>query len=286
MSETTKKQHYIPRFYLRNFSNDNKRIYQYDLSTDNSSIVPINSICYYNYLYEFKDENDKLLDSNLIENILSKWEAEFSNVINSIKNKAKNKRNCKTRCFLTSKEKDFLAFFISLQAQRDPYYIKEIEDKLEEKWGDVLEKNSCRNIALMVSLPIYRPFNDIKNHKIISRFKTIRDMSFIIGFTDNDVFFTGDNPVTLIYENNPDDAEEVIFPLASNLVLYMQKMEKSKANFRNRLYRMDKDSINYMNEITISTCERWIFSKNTFNDKDYNLIRKLKKLKLSKHQIN
>lgn len=286
MPQITKKQHYIPRFYLRNFSNNNKMIYQYDVSTDNSSFVSINSICYQNYLYEFKDENDELIYCNWIENILSKWEKEFSIIINSIKNKAKNKRNCKTRCFLTSKEKDFLAFFISLQSQRGSYYIKEIENKLEEKWGDVLEKNSCRNAALIASLPIYKPFNEVKDHKIISTFKTLRNMSFIIGFTDNGVFFTSDNPITMIYENNPNDIEEVIFPLASNLVLYMLKMEKSKANFKNRLYPMDENNINYINNVTISRCTRWIFSKNTFNDKDYNRIKKFKKYQLSKHQMN
>ncbi len=264
MTKITKKQHFIPRFYLKNFSDNGKTMYRYDKATENIASVSINSVCYQDNLYEFKDENDNLLYCNLIENILSTWEHEFSIVINSIKNKAKDKRNCKTNCFLTSKEKEFLSFFITVQNYRDPYYINELEEKFEQTWGDVLEKNSCRNAALIESLPLYKSIDEVKDHKIISLFKILRNMSFIIGFTNNDTFFTSDNPITMIYDTNPNDIEEVTFPLTSNLVLYMFKTEKSPKSFKNKLYCMDKDNINYINKLTISRCTRWIFSKVPF----------------------
>lgn len=266
MAEITKKQHFIPRFYLKNFSDNGKTMYRYDKSTGNIASVSINSACYQDYLYEFKDENDNLCYCNLIENKLSKWEHEFSIVINSIKNKAKDKRNCKTNCFLTSNEKDILSMFIAIQNYRYPYYLKELEGKYEQEWGDVLEKNSCRNAALIYSLPLYKSFYEVKKHEIISLFKILRNMSFIIGFTNNDTFFTSDNPIIMLYENNPNDIVEVTFPLTYNLVLYMFKTEKSPKSFKNKLCCIDKENINTINNHTISRSTRWIFSKVPFGE--------------------
>ena len=70
--EITVKQHYIPQFYFRNFSEDQKRIYQINLKEITSSkLVPIESICFKKNLYELRDDNDEYIHRNMIENKLS-----------------------------------------------------------------------------------------------------------------------------------------------------------------------------------------------------------------------
>ncbi len=266
MAEITKKQHFIPRFYLKNFSDNGKTMYRYDKSTGNIASVSINSVCYQDYLYEFKDENDNLLLCNFNENMLSTYERRFSIALNSIKNKVENRSICNPYCFLTSKEKKSLSLFAAIQIYRSPDIIKEVEKGLDQIWGECLEKNSSRNAALMATLPFYKQISEMDNYEIMSLSKNLLNMSFFIGYTNNDVILTSDNPVIMSYCNNPKDIDEVIFPLTSNLVLYMQKNEKSQKNSKNRLCYMESSFVNYINNATMSRCRRWFFSKVPFGE--------------------
>ena len=91
----TKDEHYIPVFYLKQFSPDGDNIYQYDALNNivSPDVVPIKSICYKKNLYEFKNDSGEYVERNIIENSLRDYEAEFANTITRIKANAKNKDN-------------------------------------------------------------------------------------------------------------------------------------------------------------------------------------------------
>ena len=50
----TKNQHYVPRFYLRNFADKNGYLWAYDTQNDCIKKVKPESICSEKYLYETK----------------------------------------------------------------------------------------------------------------------------------------------------------------------------------------------------------------------------------------
>jgi len=60
MSEN-KKQHYIPQFYLKNFSDDGNQINVYHLESEKSFLSPIKSTCQSKYFYGKDGEFEKVL---------------------------------------------------------------------------------------------------------------------------------------------------------------------------------------------------------------------------------
>jgi hypothetical protein len=57
-----KKQHYVPQFYLRNFSNDGKQIFVYHLASQTYTLSPIASTCQEKYFYDIDPEFEKMLN--------------------------------------------------------------------------------------------------------------------------------------------------------------------------------------------------------------------------------
>ena len=60
-----KKQHYVPKFYLKLFSQDGKHLWIYNLRSEDSFQVPIKNLCYEKYFYAKNLEFEKAL--SLIE---------------------------------------------------------------------------------------------------------------------------------------------------------------------------------------------------------------------------
>ena len=84
----TKKQHYVPKFYLKNFSNNNKAMVYYKATGE---IFPkhLSEICVKNHLYEnaWKESGSPIGNYvlyNDIENKLCEKEGIFSPIINMI----------------------------------------------------------------------------------------------------------------------------------------------------------------------------------------------------------
>ena len=56
MGKQTKRQHYIPRCYLKWFSANGKSIYTYDKKLSKAYDAPMMSVCFENNLYTISDE--------------------------------------------------------------------------------------------------------------------------------------------------------------------------------------------------------------------------------------
>ena len=97
MSDTV-KEHYVPQFYLKNFMDDRGLLHVYDFEQTKIFYPKPKNICCENNLYETKWENanvnlDDFVLRNNIENIFSKYEREYSKVLQKILqicNKLKN----------------------------------------------------------------------------------------------------------------------------------------------------------------------------------------------------
>ena len=70
-----KRQHYVPQFYLRNFSKDEHYIYIYNLKSGKIEEGPISRTCEKKYFYGKDDE---------FENILERIETDHSKIIHNI----------------------------------------------------------------------------------------------------------------------------------------------------------------------------------------------------------
>lgn len=124
----TKRQHYVPQFYLNNFSNNGK-LWAYDRKKKNLFESISKDICYEKYLYEtmWEDANIKLgryVLPNKIEKDFANQEREYSLLLRKIVNICNNPENTKALVCDTD-EKRTLASFVANILLRNPWSLKQ-----------------------------------------------------------------------------------------------------------------------------------------------------------------
>jgi len=134
-----KNHHYIPQFYLNNFSNDstrkdNKRIYVLDkLAKDNKiKLLPIKKIAFQKNLYTYKTRVGK---KETLEDMLSKIEGIAAEIIRKIKQQKE----------IDNQDKSNFSLFLSLLQLRVPYAKDEFINSTKELYETVARKS----IAMM-----------------------------------------------------------------------------------------------------------------------------------------
>ena len=258
----TIKEHYIPQFYLRNFSNDNKRVFQYQIHSNlQSKQVSIDSICYEKNLYEFRNNGGEIVHKNLIEDCFAIFESEISKVLKSIESKSSIEDNFLTPCFLTTREKGLLIFFLATLILRNPDVLNAAQETAKEFWGDNINDNISYNISLEYCLPIYKNIDPQERNILNSALKLFENMTFQIVNSSKDCFFTSDNPVIIFSKNGFKEVDEVFFPLSPRNLLYMRSYKLTKMELRNRMVYVDNKQMKSLNSLIISYCKRWLFSK-------------------------
>ena len=122
MEDMTKKQHYVPRFYLRHFSGDRGRLCAYRRRENRHFKTKPEDICNERFLYESRiGEGDNFFRTNHIEHKLSEKESDFSKYQDSLL------KCCREQDFTSKNFEegrlsicDFVANLIS----RNPYFLK------------------------------------------------------------------------------------------------------------------------------------------------------------------
>jgi len=76
-----KNQHFVPRFYLQNFTNDKGKIFAFDLTTKKSFGTSIDNVASKKYFYDF-ESLDEFAGDQLIEKSMSQFEGESATTIN------------------------------------------------------------------------------------------------------------------------------------------------------------------------------------------------------------
>lgn len=147
----TKKQHYVPRFLLKNFSDDQEAAWCLKKSNLKVFKTNIRNICCKSYLYETRWEhpvsNKEFVLSNDIEKRFSEKEKDYADLLRRIIEICKNKENQNALIF-TSSEKEKMASFVSNLFCRNPKtmecYMQEIpnEEEIDEIqiFKDILQK--------------------------------------------------------------------------------------------------------------------------------------------------
>ena len=274
----TIRQHYIPQFYLKQFSYNKKILYQYDVVNNKAfpNPVSVESICFKKNLYEFKDNNGDIIEENFMEKWLSVYEREFAKTFQSIRAKASYKDNFHTLSFLSTEEKALLVFFMATLILRNPEILKAAQETALEVFGTNIDTTSAWNIGLKSCLPIYEKFDITKNTVLNSVMRFFDNLSFQICVSDNEAFFTSDNPIFINGKNQPIIINEIILPISERLALYMKPYERTKKGFKNRLVQMDKNDIEYFNSATIANCKKWLYSKQPFTKEQIKQIMKIR----------
>ncbi len=278
----TVREHYIPQFYLKHFSPDNKIIYQYNVFSDenHSILTSTDRICFEKNLYEFRDDKGEIVNKNFIEKRLSVFEAEFTNVFRSIHSRTAFKQNYYTSCFLSSREKALLVFFIATLLSREPKAIQLAQECAIEELGELMDDTTARNLALNICLPVHKALDTEERTLLKQYIQALENMSFQIGIAEKDVFWTSDHPAIVkgvSVEGQAFNIEQVSIPLSSRIALLMKPYEKVSPEKYNRLIPLEQKHIRAINAATVSNCYKWIYSKEPLTEKQIQWIKKQRK---------
>lgn len=284
-NKLTKKQHYVPRTYLRGFSDDEKRLWSYALEPlDSGTLVSIDSICRENYLYEIRDQAGDFVAPNFIEKVLAELEERYRPHLRKLRQKAFVEANYETRSFFTQEEKIFWKIFVAIQMMRAPEVIEAAETAAKEFLPNNISENELHMIAVSQCMPF---FNEIKPDDVNAFtvfLKPLLDMSIAVGVDKKKSLFTSDNPVFCYapqYESmgQIEPYERIVFPLDSELVLIMFGGESKEAHDKNRAFPLDENVIESVNLSVAYAARDRIFSRVKLSDKDIKIIRRARREK-------
>lgn len=206
----TKRQHYVPRAYLKNFSFDQQNpphVYVVFSNGKESQPVSIEKICCQSYLYDqIAVDSDSgahiFIAPNEIEHIFSKNESKYADIISKLTDDLQEKNDFE----LTVEEIKILQGFMSSLLWRNPNFVHIsncVVDKLFAQDPEFIRniQNAVPDVPPNVAIS-YAANEFLKEFLFLSTLamaKTMEDSRFCIFRTSDSVFVTSDMPVVNIY---------------------------------------------------------------------------------------
>ena len=231
------KQHYVPQFYLRNFSMDKTSIYCFDKVNVRSYSQSIKNVAQKKYFYE--------LDSLYLEDDFASLESEVSKYINII---VKNK---KYKALNNLKQRSKLALFMAAQLIRTlerrqlielqvgalkNHFIETgvMDDTLSSFFDNFLQDDSIKESHLKL-------IQEMLPHLVKSFF--FKKWVLLIDKTDVG-FLTSDNPIVMYNAHNLEGLDNennyVFFPLSPHVCICLLDPTNYK-NFKVKAQYSDEE---------------------------------------------
>ena len=224
MSKITKSQHYVPRFILKHFVENNEQIWVFDKQKNEKFKTNIKNISAENRFYDFSIQGANMS----LEQYLSHIETKTSKLIKKI-------INDESLVNINDEEKIIISRFIALQFTR------------VKQWRDMY-KNAYESFGAVIKKKAFNPENirgykeltdeDIKIHHIYTILNAEEDLAshflnkiwILQKTTKNNPFWISDNPISLQNMNNfgyhgsiglAVKGIEISFPLTKRLSLWL-----------------------------------------------------------------
>lgn len=239
-----KKQHFIPKAYLKNFSFNGTNIFIYNKRIQKRFRNTIDNICYSDYFYRvperFISKSKQIIDPDIFEKEFFSQSIEnfFGKFLSRINKSSENWiKNPDKSSIFSDEEKLEFSQLLAIQYLRMP--------NIRSKYGDVTEKATNKSIEIIESglgykkdsakLSYDREYNSIVHSQLYANENLIREISthlinknwtfFVSPLRD---VFTSDNPI-LIKPHIPNEkfllegfgmkGAEIIFPIGNSVLL-------------------------------------------------------------------
>lgn len=287
---TTKKQHFIPRVYLRGFSPDYKplgksksetskyTIYQHEIGVTEQTNrkVPIKSICYQDYLYETPNKNGEYVNPNWLEKAFNGLEKMFASYRERLEKKAFYEENYKIMHFLDSDERAFWITYIALQVLRLPELLDEAAKETKRIVGNEnISEVDINAFVRMYCLPLFSEIHEDLKEVIVFNaiIKPMFSMNMAVGVDFDGKLITSDKTVYIYTKEYPcDEYEEVIFPISASICLILLGGEKKKQYRHNVLFPIDKNARDYICGAIASTAFEKVYSNHLLSKQERRII--------------
>lgn len=272
-----KNQHFVPRFYLKNFTDSNDKIFVYDKTTYKVFQTAVENVACENYFYDSVRLETEFKEKQYLEKFYSSIESEFApfylDFVSKIESKEKDK--------ITEEDKKTFANYLVLQIERtkeNREIIRQIYSVLKEQ---LIEKVFTKQQLIDFGFELENP--DPKDLHIESILLGDKMRNTLVKILENHIwilvenntnqpFFTSDNPIVKIanikdeytpYDGYASAGIEIIFPLNGKYLFvicereYFKKLEIIE---NSKLTTDCIDNVNYYNSLEIIRSYRQVFS--------------------------
>lgn len=241
-----KVQHYLPAFYIYNFTNNEQRarskekrktcVFHYDFRKKSLKERPIEKIATESYLLSYKDNNglhNHELDIEVqnIENKASSSLQELNDIYEFVKN------NKTTRCPINNEIIDNIIDLILWQIRRHPDLINDFEEKCEKFLN---EEGFAGYDAKKMALSAVKEIESDDEYDIKDELGK-KNKTIIFTTSKDSHFITTDKPFVRFNKHSKNGiavpGTEMYYPLSSNMLLFMH------GNGNNRSFIPENDRV-------------------------------------------
>lgn len=259
-----KKQHYVPRLYLKNFS-INERIFSFDKNQNKTIATNIKDIATKNYFYD-DQKLDKVTSEQTYEKALSDMEGIFDKYLQIfIQNLNSGYSGLSNIDF-----KSTISEFIAIQLFRTPSHNKHLEyltEILNKEINNWINKDS-KIKKLIPNIDFLENFGG--NLENLNRSASlIFDKIWVIWHNNTRLkFITSDNPVVGFTEPLK-EGYEIYFPINPeySISLYDKNKYSEFQELDGNIIKVGEESVLYYNDLIFKSAERNFYSIN--DDFDY-----------------
>lgn len=303
-AEKTRKEHYVPRCYLRRWKNSKEQVYVYDKRLKKARINNVYDVAcerfYYDIDYHELSE-DKIAflksiginpenDEQFIEHFLAEYiEESYSKILAKIVDKEVTPWHEKNCYFVNNQDRLELALFLVFQYIRT----KETRDSIVDSSNcleQLLKEMHCSKETIDQYTIKQKEEQIIQGNllldidHIVDLMQSFWDLTWILGINRTDVpFYTSDNPIgTCPHIKHPimsmagigSKGVEVFLPLSPNHILLMfdGSYHTEISRYNGRYVSLDDiDDIEHYNRLCTYNSSRCVFSSNS----DFSIIENI-----------
>jgi hypothetical protein len=252
------KQHFVPKFYLKNFSKNNHILYVYDRELQKSITSNVFDIATKKYFYDLKALDD-IGQKQTLEILLSSLETEHSKALKSfLKNLWKGNSGLEVIGLKTLLSEFIILLFTRTPSafERSHKLVKEIDKGiLEKQW---FSKEWIGFSAQFKALEQFAfEFNNVEEKSYIFHKKI-----WIVWENNTDKpFITSDNPVVGYFEPS-ENGYEMYFPISPkfSLSLYDKEKYSNYSDLDGRIVQIDEEHVLYCNDLIYKSAKKQCFS--------------------------
>ncbi len=265
----TKKQHYVPRFYLERFVDEQGGVHVYDFKQNKFYKTKPEGICCQNCLYEVEWNGServygKYMLPNHLEDIFSRYENEFSRFLRKMDRICRSDQN-PDALICSTEDKNILYrlvvnFFIRTPQVMDALSVNEIPKELEEvEWIgalhealDLMGMGGWDSIVKMAVKKAYMT-EEYGGGPVYDLINEIGNLNFTFYRAQEGCFITSDQPVFIGVDKHilTGDKQCLYFALSPKVIVLFGDYEESKHK-KNRMVIIRDSFVDDFNMITVN----------------------------------
>lgn len=259
--QNTVKEHFVPQFYLKNFTTEKNLLYVYDLERKTFFTQKPKNICYENNLYETKWENvNPKLGNFVLQNDIEKtfcgYESDYANVLTKILKVCNPYQNPNALILHGNEKESFFRFVVNLIV-RHPHNMEELSlNKIDENNDKISQIRSLldnmgfggiESLCYAANKKVMLTY-EVENSFPYACLETLKKLDYTFFYAKKSYFITSDCPVCVgedpVVDNN--DQISIYFVLSPKVAVIFGNYPHGH-NFRNRMIPIDIKKVETFN---------------------------------------